>query len=77
MCSLSYVHVYRIEYVSYRQGPYPIRIVSAADRIVPALMKKNYRNQYRSIIGYPRLHYSAMLRYVPWENWLGKSRSHE
>jgi len=37
MCSLSYVHVYRIEYVSYRQGPYRIRIVSAADRIVPAL----------------------------------------
>ena len=39
MCSLSYVHVYRIEYVSYRQGPYRIRIVSAADRIVPALTK--------------------------------------
>jgi len=38
MCSLSYVHVYRIEYVSYRQGPYRIRIVSAADRIVPALI---------------------------------------
>ena len=37
MCSLSYVHVFRIEYVSYRQGPYRIRIVSAADRIVPAL----------------------------------------
>ena len=39
MCSLSYVHVYRIEYVSYRQGPYRKRIVSAADRIVPALLK--------------------------------------
>jgi len=38
MCSHSYVHVYRIEYVSYRQGPYRIRIVSAADRIVPALV---------------------------------------
>jgi len=38
MCSLSYVHVYRIEYVSYRQGPYRIRIVSAADRIIPALL---------------------------------------
>jgi len=38
MCSLSYVHVYRIEYVSYRQGPYRIRIVSAADRIIPALI---------------------------------------
>ena len=38
MCSLSYVHVFRIEYVSYRQGPYRIRIVSAADRIVPALL---------------------------------------
>jgi len=29
--------VYRIEYVSYRQGPYRIRIVSAAYRIVPTL----------------------------------------
>ena len=38
MCPLSYVHVYRIENVSYRQGPYRIRIVSAADRIVPALV---------------------------------------
>jgi len=35
--SLSRVRVYRIEYVSYRQGPYRIRIVSAADRIVPAI----------------------------------------
>jgi len=34
---LSRVHVYRIEYVSYRQRPYRIRIVSAASRIVPAL----------------------------------------
>jgi len=32
-----YMYVYRIEYVSYRLGPYRIRIVSAADRIVPAL----------------------------------------
>jgi len=32
-----YMYVYRIEYVSYRLGPYQIRIVSAADRIVPAL----------------------------------------
>ena len=49
MCSLSYVHVYRIEYVSYRQGPYRIRIVSAADRIVPALVtvmeQLKYANQ--------------------------------
>ena len=35
--TLSHVYVYRIEYVSYRQRPYRIRIVSAADRIVPAL----------------------------------------
>ena len=35
--TLSNVHVYRIEYVSYRQGPYRIRIDTAADRIVPAL----------------------------------------
>jgi len=33
-----YMYVYRIEYVSYRLGPYRIRIVSAADRIVPALL---------------------------------------
>ena len=45
MCSLSYVHVYRIEYVSYRQGPYRIRIVSAADRIVQALVN-NYKTLY-------------------------------
>ena len=33
-----YMYVYGIEYVSYRLGPYRIRIVSAADRIVPALI---------------------------------------
>jgi len=38
--TLSRVHVYRIEYVSYRQGPYPIRIDTADDRIVPALAGK-------------------------------------
>jgi len=37
--TLSRVHVYRIEYVLYLRGPYRIRIVSAADRIVPALVK--------------------------------------
>jgi len=37
--SLSRVHVYRIEYVSYRQGPYRIRIDTADDRIVPALIR--------------------------------------
>ena len=36
--TLSPVHVYRIEYVLYRQGPCRKRIVSAADRIVPALI---------------------------------------
>jgi len=35
--TLSRVHVYRIEYASYRQGPYRIRIDTADDRIVPAL----------------------------------------
>ena len=49
MCSLSYVHVYRIEYVSYRQGPYRIRIVSAADRIVPALIFINLEVQMRPL----------------------------
>ena len=29
------------------------------------------------IVGYPPLYYSAMQHYVPWDNWLGKSRSHE
>jgi len=36
--TLSHVHVYHIEYVSYRQGPYRIRIDTADDRIVPALL---------------------------------------
>jgi len=36
--TLSRVHVYRIKYLWYRQGPYRIRIVSAADRIVTALV---------------------------------------
>jgi len=36
--TLSRVHVFRIEYVSYRQGPYRIRIYTADDRIVPALL---------------------------------------
>jgi len=34
--TLSRVHVYHIEYVSYRQGPYRIRIDTVNDRIVPA-----------------------------------------
>ena len=36
--TLSRVHVYRIEYVSYWQGPYRICIETAADRIVPAIV---------------------------------------
>jgi len=36
--ALGHVHVYRIEYVSYRQGPYGIHIDTAADRINPALL---------------------------------------
>ena len=50
MCSLSYVHVYRIEYVSYRQGPYRIRIVSAADRIVPALGHMTSQKTRKAVI---------------------------
>jgi len=50
MCTLSYVHVYRIEYVSYRQGPYRIRIVSAADRIVPALISTFSHNVATTIL---------------------------
>ena len=29
------------------------------------------------IVGYPTIHYSAMLRYVPWAIWFGKCRYHE
>jgi len=36
--TLSRVHVYRIECVSYRQGPYRIRVDTADNRIVPALL---------------------------------------
>jgi len=36
--TFSHVLVYSIEYVSYRQGHYRIRIISAADHIVPALI---------------------------------------
>jgi len=36
--TLSHEHVYYIEYISYRQGPYLIRIESAADCIVLALL---------------------------------------
>jgi len=34
--TLSLIHVYRIEYISYRQGLYQIRIDTADDRILPA-----------------------------------------
>jgi len=36
--TLSHVHVYRIEYVSYRKGAYRIRIDTVDDRIIPALV---------------------------------------
>jgi len=36
--TLGHVHVYRIEYVLYRQGRYRIRIDTADDRIAPALV---------------------------------------
>ena len=36
--TLSRVHVYRIEYVSYRKGAYRIRIDTVDDRIIPALV---------------------------------------
>jgi len=39
--TLSHVHIYCIEYVSYRQGQYRLRIDTAADRIVPALDKSH------------------------------------
>jgi len=37
--TLSLVHVNRINYVSYRQDLYRIRIDTATDRIVPALLE--------------------------------------
>jgi len=39
--TLSHVHVYRNEYVSYQQGLYRICILSAADHIVQALILSN------------------------------------
>jgi len=36
-----------------------------------------WNSRVYSIVGYPQLHYSAMLRYVLWDNRLEKSRSHE
>jgi len=36
--TFSNIHVCHIEYVLYRQGPYQIRIDTAADCIVPALL---------------------------------------
>jgi len=39
--TLCRVHVYRIEYVSYRQGPYRICIDTADDRILPALISSS------------------------------------
>ena len=38
--TLSYVHVYRIVYISYRQDTHRIRIDTASDLIVPALISK-------------------------------------
>ena len=37
--TLSHIHVYSIAYVSYRQGLYRIRIDTADDRIIPALVR--------------------------------------
>jgi len=45
--TLSRVHVYRIEYVSYRQGPYRIRIDTANDRIIPALINRSFDKHYK------------------------------
>jgi len=42
--TLSRVHVYRIEHVSYWQGPYRIRIDTVDDRIVPALINSSQDN---------------------------------
>jgi len=45
--TLSHIHVYRIEYVSYRQGLYRIRIDTADDRIVPALYVTVLQTKWR------------------------------
>ena len=50
--------MYRIEYVSFRQGPYRICVISAADRIVlarygsaAAVVSSDDIGQYRSFFG--------------------------
>jgi len=46
-----YMYVFRIEYVSYRQGPYRIRIDTADDRIVPALvLTLSYKSKTTCIV---------------------------
>jgi len=47
MCSLSYVHVYRIEYVSYRQGPFEYvsyRLLTVSSK--PYCLQTNIQRQY-------------------------------
>jgi len=59
--TLSRVHVYCIEYVSYRQGPYRKRIVSAAYRIVPALIStdsKTVSMKYKCVLVHQYLSYT-------------------
>ena len=45
------VHVYDIEYISYRQSLYRIRIIVAADHIVPApvCIIPQHQHQYQSL----------------------------
>ena len=51
------------------------RIVSQG--ILTSMMKNLSQGNAFVIVGYPTIHYSAMLRYVPWAIWLGKSLNHE
>jgi len=49
------------------------------DAVFKNLNVRNLKAQsfHIRIVDYPTVHYSAMLRYVPWAIWLGKSRNHE
>jgi len=52
--------MYHIEYVTYWQGPYRIRIVSAADRIVPALVPLYFAGKL-TLYEYLFVHWSVHL----------------
>jgi len=71
--TLSHIHVYRIEYVSYRQGLYRIRIDTADDRIVPALVfiwafLKDFIKAFIPIM-YMRYLFSPYIVWATYRSW--------